>query len=194
MMDDGFAKQLTIKVTSWTSYRYVIDGGDRPNPAQILDKRGVQEDGSVGGVAGEFYEGLKCDNGMVHELSEVLQVYEGSEPPIVTALGARDLEGKATLQRGFQGSLEGFGMGFKGNDDFTNKDFNKGMSWKEGGNYDKQDTGRGGYVKNEKGGDLSKFYSKQNSGRPDELETTSKRRAMKTEAEVLEDAAKGGKR
>ena len=198
-MDDGFNKQLTVKVTSWTNFRYIIDGADRDGrmPAQILDRRAddyIHKDGKVDkGVAGEFYSGRVCDNGLMHELSEVLQVYEGSEPPIVTCLGARDLEGAATLQRSFQGELKDFGFGFKGDDPTINKDFNKGMAWKQGGHYDKQDTGRGGYVKNEKGGDLAAFYSKQASGRPNELEVTAKKRKMTSEQEILTDAAKGGK-
>lgn len=191
-MDDGFAKQLTVKVTSWTNFRYIIDGADRGGrmAAQILDRRAddyVHKDGSVDkGVAGEFYSGRKCDNGLMHEISEVLQVYEGSEAPTVTCLGARDLEGAATLQKSFEGELADFGFGYKGDDPTINKDFNKGQAWKSQG-YLKTDSGRGGYVKNEKGGDLAAFYSKQNSGRPDELETTGKKRKMQSEAEILTD-------
>lgn len=199
MMDDGFAKQLTVKVTSWTNFRYIIDGAERNGrmPAQILDRRAedyIEKDGTRHvGVAGEFYSGMKCDNGLFHELSEVLQVYEGSEPPIVTCLGARDLEGSATLQRGFQGEMKDFGFGYKGDDQTINRDFNKGQAWKTQG-YLKTDSGKGGYVKNEKGGDLAAFYSKQNSGRPDELEVTGKKRKENEVIgkDILIDAAKGG--
>jgi len=59
--------------------------------------------------AGEVYAGITCDNGLLHQLSEVLVPYEGNQPPIVTAIGSRDIEKKATLQRGFKEGTEGFG-------------------------------------------------------------------------------------
>jgi len=170
---DGFAKQLTVKVASWTSYRWIVSGQE--NPAMLIDPKTLNQ-------AGEVYAGITCDNGLLHQLSEVLVPYEGNQPPIVTAIGSRDIEKKATLQRGFKEGTEGFG--YLGNDQ-TLPSASSGEAWKEGGNYGKKDfeygDGKGGYKRNEKGGDLSSYYDKQASGRPNELEVTKKVREMRPE-------------
>ena len=71
-------------------------------PAMLLDPK-------TGKQAGEVYSGITCDNGLFHILSEVLIPYEGNQAPTVTAVGSRDIEKSATLQKGFAEGVEGFG-------------------------------------------------------------------------------------
>jgi len=58
-----FPKQLTIKVTSWELKKYVLSG--QPNHAEIVSSD------------------IKCDNGVIHVISEVLIPPETTEPPKV---------------------------------------------------------------------------------------------------------------
>jgi len=116
---DKFPKQLTVKVTSWTMEVYIETG--QPNHAKVIT------------------QGIKCDNGLIHVMDEVLIPYPGNEPPKVTFMGARDIEGQATLQRGYYGPIEGTDRNDKkytGPDrEFVPMFENVGDGWKEGGNW-----------------------------------------------------------
>jgi len=164
---NGFAKQLTVKVASWTMCRYIVSG--QPNVPQVIDTK-------TGKFAGEVYNGIACDNGLIHVINEVLIPYDSDQAPSVTAIGSRDIEGNAQLQKGFYGSQAGTGFGYLGNDQTINKE-SSGDAWKEGGNYGKDDFnfggGKGGYSRNENGGDLGAYYNKQDARRgKSELEVT----------------------
>jgi hypothetical protein len=99
--------------------------------------------------------------------------YEGNHPSKVTAIGARDLEGKAQLQTGYYGSEEGKGRHGEvlGNTDevFDPSKASLGDAWRGAGNYDNGENDGGkkgeGYSTNERNGDLKDFYRKQNVGR-----------------------------
>jgi uncharacterized surface protein with fasciclin (FAS1) repeats len=85
--EDGYPKQLSVKVTSWTEEVFIMTG--QPNHAQVTTR------------------GIQCTNGLIHILSEVLIPYKGNTPPQVTFMGARDLKGEETLQLGYYGSIAG---------------------------------------------------------------------------------------
>jgi len=145
--EDQSNKQLTVKVASWTMEKFIMTG--QPNHAKIVS------------------EGIKCDNGLIHVLSEVLIPYKGTEPPGVTFMGARDIKGEATLQTGFEGDDIGY-FAQRGFRDDDSKDFmTLGETWKEAANWSKNDAGRPGegYKTNERGGDLSVYYKNQKNGR-----------------------------
>jgi uncharacterized surface protein with fasciclin (FAS1) repeats len=150
--EDTFPKQCTVKVT-YHLEQYIVTG--QPNHAKILK------------------ESIKCDNGLIHEMSEVMIPYEGTQPPKITAIGARDLEGKAQLQTGYYGSEAGKGRHGEvlGNTDEKfdpSKNSILGDEWRKSGNYDNGATDGGvagqGYSTNERGGDLAAFYKKQYAG------------------------------
>jgi uncharacterized surface protein with fasciclin (FAS1) repeats len=73
--EDNFPKQLTVKVTNWTCETYIWAGQE--NPAYI-----PEEDMNI-----------KCDNGLLHVVDEVLLPYEGTQPPKITFIGKRDMTG-----------------------------------------------------------------------------------------------------
>jgi len=119
MGEDQFPKQLTIKVTGWTVEKFIITG--QPNIPEI-----VADD-------------IKCDNGLIHVLNEVLIPYEGNHPPKVTFLGARDLDGTKELQMGYYGAEAGTGRHgerYEGPDvPFKAEEFPIGDAWKVAGNW-----------------------------------------------------------
>lgn len=79
MGQKGFPKQLTIKVTNWSCESYIFAGQETPAFVTELD--------------------VKCDNGLIHILDEVLLPYEGEFPPQITFIGSRDKDGGKTLQQ-----------------------------------------------------------------------------------------------
>jgi hypothetical protein len=65
--------------------------------------------------------GISCDNGVIHVVDQVLLPYEGNVIPTwgsVTMMGERDISGEAKLQKGYYGSQEGTGKGYRGKDKF----------------------------------------------------------------------------
>lgn len=110
MGGDNFPKQITMKVTSWTCEPFVYAG----NPTPIRVNQGLMD--------------IKCDNGYIHALDEVLVPYEGNKIPVwgeLTMMGARDIEGTKTLQRGYYGSEAGTGKNFLGEDKYEGFPFDK---------------------------------------------------------------------
>ncbi len=59
---------------------------------------------------GSNYQGVSCDNGVIHQANEMLIPYEGTIPPKIIFIGAGDIEGTKTLQMGFYGPQEGTGF------------------------------------------------------------------------------------
>lgn len=55
--EDGFPKQLTVKLTNWTCISFIFGGQE--TPAQVI----------ASGV--EKWDGTKCDNGLIHEINQV---------------------------------------------------------------------------------------------------------------------------
>jgi uncharacterized surface protein with fasciclin (FAS1) repeats len=120
MGEDKFFKQLSVKVASWTEEVYMMTG--QPNHAKVTTR------------------GIITTNGLIHVLNEVLIPYEGNLPPQVTFMGARDIKGEETLQRGYYGPIAGT--------DRNNKKYEGperefvpvtvGSSWREGGNWEKE--------------------------------------------------------
>jgi uncharacterized surface protein with fasciclin (FAS1) repeats len=80
-------KQLAVKVASWTEETWIITG--QPNHAKVTTRA------------------IECTNGLIHVVDEVLIPYEGDTPPQVTFIGARDIKGEETLQRGYYGNIAG---------------------------------------------------------------------------------------
>lgn len=116
---DNFPKQFTLKVSSWELEKFIITGQE--NIPRIVT------------------EGIKCGNGLIHVVDEVLIPYLGNHPPKVTFMGARDLVNDQTLQMSYYGSHEGggrHGERFDGPDvPFNPDDFPIGDAWKYGGNW-----------------------------------------------------------
>jgi uncharacterized surface protein with fasciclin (FAS1) repeats len=107
---DTYPKQLTMKVTSWTCEPYVYAGN--PNPVKV--NQGLMD--------------IKCDNGFIHAIEDVLVPYEGNKIPVwgeLTMMGARDIEGTKTLQRGYYGSEAGTGKSFLGTESYEGFPFEK---------------------------------------------------------------------
>jgi len=116
---DKFPKQLTLKVTSWDVQKFLITGQE--NIPQIV------------------HEDVKCDNGLIHVINEVLLPYDGNMAPKVTFMGARDLQKEQTLQMGYYGKHAGedrWGKKYEGPDvPFNPEEFPIGDAWKYGGNW-----------------------------------------------------------
>lgn len=91
MGEDGFPKQLVVKVTNWACEMYIFGG--QTEPSKVTTPPGNCDMGSN-------YEGVACDNGVIHQINEVLIPYEGTIPPKITFIGAGDIEGTKTLQTG----------------------------------------------------------------------------------------------
>ena len=85
--EDGFPKQLTVKVTNWSCDVFIWGGQESPAPVSQQD--------------------ILCDNGRIHVVEEVLLPYEGSQPPQITFIGKRDMTGDKTLQTGYYGDMKG---------------------------------------------------------------------------------------
>jgi uncharacterized surface protein with fasciclin (FAS1) repeats len=87
LKDGEKAKQLVVKVTSWTEEVFIVTGQEE-HPKVTT-------------------RGIRCTNGLIHVMSEVMIPYEGTNPPQVTFIGARDMKKEATLQQGYYGSIKG---------------------------------------------------------------------------------------
>lgn len=115
--EDDNPKQLTIKVTNWTCESFIMTGQE--NYAQVTT-----------------YD-VKCDNGVIHIINEVLIPYKGNHPPKITFIGARDMTKEATLQQGYYGSRAGedrFGNRYTGPEqEFV--PIPVGEDWKVAGNW-----------------------------------------------------------
>jgi len=95
--EDKNPKQLTVKVTNWSCESFIMTGQE--NYAQVVE-----------------YD-IKCDNGLIHIINEVLIPYQGNHPPKITFIGARDMTKEATLQTGYYGPRAGedrFGKRYEG--------------------------------------------------------------------------------
>ena len=114
LADDGFPKQLTVKVTNWSCESYIFGGQERPAYVTNID--------------------IKCDNGLIPAIDQLLIPYTTRHPPKVTFIGARDKDGGATLQTSFYGSESGKGLGYLG-DILGEKTAPVGDSWKVAANW-----------------------------------------------------------
>lgn len=85
--DNGSPKQLSVKVASWTEEVFIMTG--QPNHPQVTTRS------------------IKCNNGLINIMNEVMIPYDGDTCPQVTFIGARDIKGEATLQRGYYGPITG---------------------------------------------------------------------------------------
>lgn len=85
--EDGFPKQLTVKVTNWSCDVFIWGGQENPAPVSQQD--------------------ILCDNGRIHVVEEVLLPYEGNQAPQITFIGKRDMTGDKTLQTGYYGDMKG---------------------------------------------------------------------------------------
>jgi uncharacterized surface protein with fasciclin (FAS1) repeats len=112
---DGHQKQLTIKVTNWSCETYIFGGQERPAYVTQI--------------------GVKCDNGLIHIIDEVLLPYEGNIPPKVTHIGARDKDKTQTLQMGYYGSQAGTGRNEVGTI-VGAPPIRVGNAWRVAANYD----------------------------------------------------------
>lgn len=113
---DTFPKQLTIKVTNWECEAFVFAG--QATPAKVTTM------------------GIKCDNGLIHEITEVLLPYEGDLPPSVTFIGMGGIKMGKTLQLSYYGSQEGTGKAITGDMKEKYDPISVGTNWKKAGNWD----------------------------------------------------------
>jgi len=116
--EDGFPKQLSVKVTNWSCESFIFGG--QATPAFVTEL------------------GVKCDNGLIHIIDEVLFPYEGNKAPIVTHIGGRDMDGTKTLQQGFYGPEAGKGLGYNGGKKGKSsvEELGVGSTWKVTANYE----------------------------------------------------------
>lgn len=125
MGEDGYAKQLTVKLTNWTCISFLFGGHE--TPAQVLAS-GVTK-----------WDGTKCDNGLIHEINQVMLPYEGNDAPKITFIGFGGITEPARLQLDYYGPEQGKGRNTVGTLD-ADLDSYKRMSevggWKEGCNYE----------------------------------------------------------
>lgn len=113
---DTFPKQLTIKVTNWECESFVFAGQETPAKVTTM--------------------GIKCDNGLIHEITEVLLPYEGDLPPSVTFIGMGGIKMAKTLQLSYYGSQEGTGKAINGDQKEKYDPISVGTNWKKAGNWD----------------------------------------------------------
>ena len=73
-----------VKVTNWSCEMFLFGG--QKDPSQVTTPPGNCDSGSN-------YQGVVCDNGVIHQINEVLIPYEGNIPPKITHIGAGDLDG-----------------------------------------------------------------------------------------------------
>lgn len=85
--EKGYPKQLSVKVASWTEEVFIMSG------QQNIPKMTTRA--------------IQCTNGLLNIMNEVLIPYDGDAPPMVTMMGARDVQGEATLQQGYYGAAAG---------------------------------------------------------------------------------------
>ena len=119
MGEDNFPKQLTIKVTNWECESFVFAGQEKP--AKVTNM------------------GIICDNGLIHEITEVLLPYEGNVAPSVTFIGKGGITIEKTLQLSYYGPEAGKGRdpeGIKGAADKEYAPISVGETWKRAGNWD----------------------------------------------------------
>ena len=142
--EDGFPKQLVVKVTNWECEMFIFGG--QTEPSQVTTPPGNCDMGSN-------YQGVTCDNGVIHQVNEVLIPYEGTIPPKITHIGAGDIKGTKTLQMGFYVPQEGTGFAkWYPREDLSVLDPIKvGKTWTDAGHWttghEKQaDDGSKGYV------------------------------------------------
>jgi len=143
MGEDGFPKQIVCKVTNWSCEMFLFGG--QKEPAQVTTPPGNCDSGSN-------YQGVVCDNGVIHQVNEVLIPYEGTVPPKITHIGAGDIDGTKTLQMGFYGSQAGSGFAkwYKRDDLSVLDPIKVGKDWTEAGNWksghEKDTTSSEGYT------------------------------------------------
>ena len=113
---DTFPKQLTVKVTNWECESFIFAG--QSDPAKVTTM------------------GIKCDNGLIHVISEVLLPYEGDVPPTVTFIGKGGLTEQKTLQLGYYGTEAGKGKGIGGTAKEGGEMTRVGNTWVVAGNWD----------------------------------------------------------
>jgi uncharacterized surface protein with fasciclin (FAS1) repeats len=119
MGEDSFPKQLTVKVTNWECESFIFAGQEKPAKVTTM--------------------GIKCDNGLIHEITEVLLPYEGNVPPSVTFIGKGGITIEKTLQLSYYGPEAGKGRdpeGIKGGADKEYAPISVGDEWKRAGNWD----------------------------------------------------------
>jgi len=89
--DDGFPKQLTVKVKNWSQTKvhdtYIVTGQE-PIPQIVTFD-------------------MQADNGNIHEIDAVLIPYQDKMPPKISHIGIGDLYGNRTIQAGYYGPLAG---------------------------------------------------------------------------------------
>jgi len=121
---NDFPKQLVVKVTNWTCISFIFGGNEIP--AQVM--------GTGDGIK---YTGLVCDNGLIHELNQVLVPYTTDEPPKITFIGFGGITEKPRLQMGYYGPQAGEGRDERSKPGTLemDKNFRAGDAWKEGCNY-----------------------------------------------------------
>ena len=119
MGTDNFPKQLTIKVTNWECESFVFAGQEKPAKVTTM--------------------GIKCDNGLIHEITEVLLPYEGDLGPTVTFIGKGGITLEKTLQLSYYGPEEGKGRDLvKGDPNKVFEPISVGETWRRAGNWDNQ--------------------------------------------------------
>jgi uncharacterized surface protein with fasciclin (FAS1) repeats len=117
MGSDNFPKQLVIKVTNWDCVPFVFGGQETPAEVTTM--------------------GIKCDNGLIHAINEVLLPYEGDLPPMVTFIGMGGIELPVSLQKGYYGPVAGSGRDPKGIAEKKVGEMTKvGDTWIKACNYD----------------------------------------------------------
>lgn len=116
---NGFPKQLTIKIKNWELDTFVFTGQTNIPQVQTFD--------------------IKCDNGLIHEINEVLVPYEEDFAPQISFIGEGDLTGTPSLQLSYYGVHEGKGRHgevYDGPADAKFEKFSVGSTWKIAGNWD----------------------------------------------------------
>lgn len=114
---DKFPKQLTVKVTNWECESFIFAGQEKPAKVTTM--------------------GIKCDNGLIHELNEVLLPYEGDVAPTVTFIGKGGISIEKTLQLSYYGTEKGKGRDAEGIKVAENYGpISVGETWKKAGNWD----------------------------------------------------------
>jgi len=119
--NSGYPKQLTIKIKNWECDTYIFTGQKNIPQVRTFD--------------------LPCDNGVIHEIDEVLVPYEEDFAPKISFIGEGDLSGKPSLQTGYYGIHEGKGRHGEVYDGPVNEkadiaSFPIGKTWLVAGNWE----------------------------------------------------------